>query len=548
MRFICKDLNGANRVVLDISDVKLANKEKLEPYLYFNCSTFKGVMAGIDDPTAIEPIFASVNYFLEHATNEQKIIVAQYFASVNYTIREKLPKSPIEFLSFTEQLGEKFLEMTEQINLLEAFRDYAATKITLQDTSTFGTRPQDTEELTFREPEMREVMVMAMFCKMAAPIFGELINNLPEETDSDSGKKKLPKYKESRCSGFLTATLSKYFPEMLNKLFGYILHIVNGLCAKQQDPAAIFHGLTPNTQVNIIMSSLFVRNYVLCQLEKSESNIIRYTDTMVRTLVQTQYTNAHKSQVRPRQAPGAMMSSDESGNMAQIEVDSLVSIGTMDGPIIIEDSIDRIIQKYRLNYQINREEWNGSMNFFAENPITPTPLNKFMACIVFGREIGGGRGVEEIGAASYTKLVAMLQLIAFSTGFVELGNMLTANKSNTVRIQLTREQDIFRRMAPTLPHYRERRTSFAIGDNQESYQDLKKNAREQQWDEQMDELLNDLASTVYTFNTPDYILDQKREGETDTLGDTIHNGEEINPTTAITEQMCMLMSAFTSYE
>jgi hypothetical protein len=212
--------------------------------------------------------------------------------------------------------------MVEQANVVEAFRRYAYNNITLQDTSTFGTRPQDTNELTFKEPEIREVMVMAMLCKLASPVFGELINNLPEELDVESGKRRLPKYKESRCSGFLNAVLGKYFTTpidsdgrtLLDKLQGYILHIVKGLCSKHQDPAAIFHGLTEYTRTSIIMSAMLVRNYVLCQLEKNESNIIKYTDTLVRTLAQTQDTNAHKAQIRTRKAPGSM-SNDESGNI-----------------------------------------------------------------------------------------------------------------------------------------------------------------------------------------------------------------------------------------
>ena len=551
MKFICKEIQGASRVVLDISDVKLSGKEKLEPYLAFNCSTYKNVTIALDEPLAIEPIFAPVNWFLAQATDEQKIIVTQYFATVNYTIRECLPKKAIELLPYIEQLGVKFLEMVEQANVVEAFRRYAYNNITLQDTSAFGTRPQDTNELTFKEPEIREVMVMAMLCKLASPVFGELINNLPEELDVESGKRRLPKYKESRCSGFLNAVLGKYFTTpidsegrtLLDKLQGYILHIVKGLCSKHQDPAAIFHGLTEYTRTSIIMSAMLVRNYVLCQLEKNESNIIKYTDTLVRTLAQTQDTNAHKAQIRTRKAPGSM-SNDESGNMSKMEVDSLVSIGTMDGTTIIEDSIERIIQKYRLNYQITRQEWDSCLQFFSEHPIAPTLLNKFLATVVFGKEIGGGRGIEEISAPYYTQLIAMLQLIAFGTGFVDLGNMLTATATNNVRMQLNREQDLFRRTAPTLPNYRERRMSFAMGDQTEAYQDIKKNAREQQWDEQMEELLDDLATTVYTLNTPDAILEQVPEDGTQPLSDFYHNGEEVEPTTNITEQMCMLMQIF----
>jgi len=545
---------GSNRVKLDISDVKFPKPEEkaaLEPYLVFNAGTYKNIKEVDEDPEAFYHIYRSPNYALSKLSNEQKIIVAEFFASASYTIKEKLPRDTNDpelgskFLSFVETLGQQYLDMAKKINLIDLFRQYAASHVTLQDTSTYGDRPQDTKELTFKEPEMREVMVVAMFGKMASPIFGELINNLPEQKE-ENGKRRLPKYKESSCSGFMTALIGEYFVELIDKLQNYIHHIVIGLCAKQQDSAVIFHGLTPNIRTSIILSSLLVRNYVLCELEKTESNIMRYTDTMVRTLTQTQDTNAHKSQVRTRKAPGSMMIGDESGNMAQMEVDSLVSMGTMDCSIIIESSIESIIQKYRLIYQISRREFEQCLEHFRENPLYPTAFNKFVASVIFAREMGGGKGIEMVDARSFEKLIAMLQLIAFSMGYIELGNMLTASKSDKVRVSLSMAEDQFVRQAPTLPNYRECRSRFAAGESGEVYQDLKKSLREIQWDKQLEEILTDLASTIYVLNTPDVILDQAEEGSSGPLSDIYHNGDEIQVSTNITEQMCMLFNIYSN--
>lgn len=540
---------GTNKVRLDISDVKFPKaeeKEMIEPYLLFNAGTYKNIKEVDVAPEAFMHIFRAPNYALSKLSNEQKVAVAEFFASANYTIKNKLPRDTNDpelgskFLSFVEKLGEQYRDVVKKVNLIEHFRAYAAS-IQLQDTSNFGNRPQDTEELTFREPEMREVMVLAMFGKFASPIFGELINNLPEQREED-GKRKLPKYKESSCSGFMTALIGEYFADLVNHLQLYIHHIVNSICAKNQDPAVIFHGLTPNIRTSIILSSLLVRNYVLCELEKPESNIMRYTDTMVRTLTQTQDTNAHKSQVRTRKAPGSMMIGDESGNMAQMEIDSLVSTGTMDGPIIIESSIESIVQEQRLIHNISKREFDECLEYFNRNPIYPTSFNKFVASEIFSTAIGGGKGIEMLDHKPLEKLIALLQLMAFSLGYIELGNMLTASKSDRVRISLTANEDIFVRQAPTLPNYRDCRARFAAGESGEMYQDLKKSLREAQWDKHLEEIITDLAQTIYLVNTPDVILNMPCGDSGQTLGDIYHNGDEIAVSTKITEQMCMLFS------
>ena len=290
-----------------------------------------------------------------------------------------------------------------------------------------------------------------------------------------------------------------------------------------------------------------VRNFVLCNLEQPESNIIRYTDTMVRTLVQTQDTNAKKAQVKLRNAPGSMLSGDDGGKMAQIEIDSLVSDGTMDTELIIEESINSIIDDYRLRYEITKEEFDACLNYFLDgHPVYQTPLNRYVATVVFGRDIGGGRGIDIIDALAYTKLTVMLQLIALNMGMFPLMVALTATKTNTVRMTLGKNEDLFKRMAPTRPNYIDCRSRFATGDSGDIYLDVTKSVRERAWDMQMEELINDLATVKYTANVPEYILDLVPNGADEPIGSFIHNGEEIVPTVEITEDACKLVTVFDS--
>lgn len=543
MQFVIDVSSGTCKVRLDVSN--LIGKfpvEGLQQHLLFAANTYNIIKSAHKEPEAVNHIFQGSNYVLNHIPEEDQFEIAKFFAHANIIIRETLgnfKNSPKEMAgrsiaSFTAELGEQYLDLVQKTNLIEHFRNYTKTQIRMQDTSTFGTRPQDTRELTFNEDEMRETMVVACFCKLASPIFGEIIGNLPEQIGED-GKKKLPRDKESRCVTFLSALNSEHFSHIMNKLQHYIHHIVNSLTSKNQDSAAIFYGFTPNTRTSTIMSSLLVRNYVSCELEKPDSNIIRYTDTMVRTLAQTQDSSAHKSQVKTRKAPGSMMNGDDSSNTDQMEVDSLVSMGTMDGPILVKCAIDDVVTAHRRELDITRAEFQSCLDFFTEHPIKQTPLNKFAITAVFGMEIGGGRGIEMIDSQPYTKLVAMLQLMAFNMGFVQFGNLLTANKSINVKLQLTLEEENFRRQATTLSHYRSCREQFSrstitVGD--------------QIWDKQFGEMLDDLAFSIYTVNTPDYILDMVPDGQSESLRSLFQNGDVIIPTVDGTEQLCSMISMY----
>lgn len=545
MRFIISNESGSNKVRLDISDEKsipAKDKAKFEQYLLFSAGTYNLVRNADKEPEAFDHIMLCVNTVFKKLSEENRLKVIKFFAHANYCIKDTLGKfkdKPREVIGrgiadFTTALGEQYLELVKSTNLLELFKTYTKNNITMQDTSTFGTRPQDTKELTFNEDEMRETMVLACFCKLACPIFGEIINNLPNHVGED-GKKKLPRDKEARCVTFLSALNGEYFVTILDKLQHYIHHIVNSLTSKNQDSAAIFFGLTTNTRTSTILSSLLVRNFVSCELEKPDSNIIRYTDTMVRTLAQTQDSAAHKSQVSTRKAPGSMLMSDDANNADQMEVDSLVSIGTMDGPILVKCAIDDVVTAHRRALEITRADFQKCLDFFKTHPIRQTPLNMFAVTAVFGSEIGGGRGVEMIASEPYTKLVAILQLMAFSMGYVQLGNFLTATKSTTVKLQLSLEEENFKRQAATLSHYRACREQFSkstivIGD--------------QMWDKQMANILEDMAYSTYTINTPDYILEMVPDGAEDPIGSMFQNGDTLVPTIDTSEELCSLLSVY----
>lgn len=565
MEFTCVVIDGGNKVRLDLGDLDFPEKETLKNYFNFNCSTFSSIRNYHPDKSSddskngkdgFDSIFKIPNWAINRLTKEDQIALAKFFGGACYNIREVIPKlmnevpsmrAPMVFIQCVEELGKQYYEMCDKIKIYDLFTEYAAT-IKLQDTSTFGVRPQDTPELTFKEPEIRQTMVLAMFCKLATPIFGELINNLPS-SDLDRSKSRLPRQKESRCSWLLSAIQANYFAHLLERLEFYIGHIVRGLCDKntESNVAPIFAGHTPNTRMATIMSSLMVRNFVLCNLEQPESNIIRYTDTMVRTLVQTQDTTAKKAQVKLRNAPGSLLAGDDGGKMAQIEIDSLVSDGTYDTELIIEESINSIIEDYRLRYEITKEEFDACLNYFLDgHPVYQTPLNRYVATVVFGKDIGGGRGIDIISALAYTKLTVMLQLIALSMNMYPLMVALTATKTNGVRVMLGKNEDLFKRMAPTRPNYIDCRSRFATGDSMDIYLDVTKSVRERAWDMQMEELINDLATVKYTANVPDYILDIVPPGETEPIRSFIQNSVEIVPTVEITEDACKLVTVFDS--
>ena len=110
---------GSNKVRLDISDLSALmdakEKESLDMFLLFNCSTFNIIRSYDKDPEAFDHIFKCVNFVLKHMDKKKQLEIAKFFAHANYCIKDTLGKfktSPREMagrsvIDFSRQLGEQ---------------------------------------------------------------------------------------------------------------------------------------------------------------------------------------------------------------------------------------------------------------------------------------------------------------------------------------------------------------------------------------------------------------------------------------------------------
>lgn len=510
-----------NQIVVYLDpEMDIPERDTIEPYLSFHCSTYKKISNDGENPDVWGAIFSASNWVLSQITDEEKKQVLMCFCNINSAIKHDMPKNdgPLAVAAFIETLGDRYLQLIDNLHLIERFDSYSRAYIKMGDTSKFGKRPQDTAELTFVEEEMRALIVIAFLCKMMAPVFGELMANIPS-VQSEDGKKKTERDREMKCVVLMNPIIKAHFKQLIDKFQHYLRHTVNGCCGVDK-PAAVFSGYTPSTRSFIIFANLLVRNFINVNLLQDDSNIMRFSDSIARTLVGTQDSNSNRKQVKTRVAYGAA-SGDEGGNIAQMEIDSLVSMKTMDTPIIIAASIDAVIGRYLLHYDISWKEYRDCLDYFIKHPIYPSSINRFVACGFFGGDIGGGRGILNLDHIHFTKIVCLLQMIVFTHGYKQFGHILTAAPTTTVKVTQSQQDNLFLLNYGTSYSYHNCRAKFEGGA-------ISSNGRE--WDSQMRSIVDDLMKQYYVFNTPEFLWDLMAEEDL--------NGRTIEVTAEITGQMC----------
>ena len=525
-------------VKLNIDDLDIEHKEKLEPFLIFHVRTYLVLCREGNKPERFREVLGAANWYLENkATLENKRNIAQFYALVGMMIKENMPKikdNPKAMLDFIKELGQMYLAVVDECGLREAFSEYAHTFVQVQDISEYGKRPQDTADLTFSLDEMYELMNLAYLAKMCAPIFGELILNMPDVYDEE-GNKKHTLNKERRVSNFLTPLIQKYFLEVDDKTRYYVEHFVKTQCKDESSSgsaAPVFSGFITSTRVSWIMAMLLVRNFVGCDIERRDSNIVRYVDTMAHSHVITQNNAANHNQVRQRLSMSSMGSGDDSNNDSQMETDSVVSDRPLDIAIIVSTAVKRTIDDFLVERQITHDELDECVNWLMNHPVAITPLNRCMICAIFGHKIGGGRGVDLIKRENYTRLAALIQLIAFQLGMFEIGHMMTACKTGNVRIVEGDEEVRFRNSYRTSFDYAACRSKFDVSSRASS---------ESEWDRQMQEICDDIVQNVYTHNTPPFILEKLSTPDCDM---TVINGRNIPTDVKVINEMCTFINMY----
>lgn len=533
MKFVSEPIGNWFGVRLDISDLNLPKevKEQLIPYLTFNVKTYQVLSSKGVTPDRFNVVCGAGNWYLEHASEQDKVRIAEYYAMACKMIRTEMPTvvgHAGKLSEFIRKLGEMYVVVAEACNLRSEFRAYADANIQLQDISDYGSRPQDSKELTFTVPQMKELMDLAFLIKMVAPILGELMLNIPDRTDSD-GRKRSAATKESEVVEFVIPLIEKSFREIDDKLQFFIEHIVETQCRGEENPAATFAGLIVATRVKYIHAAILIRNFVCIVLERTDSNIVRFVDTMVHSHLISQNNVANRNQVRSRKPAAAFgAAGEDADNTAQMETDSVVSNRPLDIAIIIAHAVDRVVDDLLITHQITHDEMDQCMDYLIRHPVMPTPLSKFLAYAVFGDKLGGGRGIDLLDRREYTRLICLLQMIVFHLGLKELGHMLTANRTDTVRLMKTPEETKFELNYGTGFAYRACKDRFAS---------MSRASDGKEWDRQMHDICEDIVNHKYTYNTPLFIMDQ--------LGDDAPvNGEVIPVEIEIISEACSVITMF----
>lgn len=400
-------------------------KHQMIPLVSFQVKDYVNIVGGgsKDEGETVgwDATYAPVNAFLEGLNeNQQEMIVSCYALCKNIIERFFASESKENLTKMALDVSSKLADLDRETNLIDEMRKFVDTHVNIhRNYDKAGTRDQDTELLTFRLEHVKEVIVLALVCKMVSPLFGCIIRNIKAD--------RLQLAPVIHCMTILEKLLQGKLKDIHHKSSYYVSHTMRKvLDAQATDETKMtmqFNGYTINNLARQLYAQLLVRNLVNIDLMDPNSDIPKYMYTVTKKGV------ASLLQELTNKAPVQTRHDDNSAlddNTAQSEVDSLISEHSLDLPTIIRTNVWSSVRSVINGVDIPESKVNAAVASANKHaPVRPNDLNKMLNCALFGDRLDGGESIFLLQKPEYTILTITLQLLAVEFGHLQVAHLIT---------------------------------------------------------------------------------------------------------------------------
>ncbi len=373
----------------------------------------------------INNVLTPVNKFIETLSIEDQRALAMTIFNMHVQICQKFSTNckKSELDDFTYELGEFLITLDNEIHLIDKIARFVSEQVPLGNFQEIGTREQDTKELTFLEPDVHGLTVIAILNKILSPLFGVYMNILrnKKELNCDLGY-------ELSCSFILSKILSKHYSELIEKFKNYIRHNIEKKNSFISSDSATMLHLTPNTMCIKMYAQLLIRSFVNVDLYNMERNLMSFVCRSILDATNSTAKNINEYRVFVRKPTVKHQDEDTSG---YLDVNSSVSRVPFDTARITASAVYPTVKTCLATYAqiFSEEDFAQSMAYYRQNTIVPNAWNRYLANAFYRNFLGGSQSIQMLRSTHFSELIACLQMIALKQGYIELAHMLTARKS-----------------------------------------------------------------------------------------------------------------------
>lgn len=516
---------------LDISDLDINNKEALIPFTRFSIKAYNKLNSVKNTENLSNKewdyVFGYVSAFFDSLSNSDKKLIAETFININIVIdKYQKERNVFNTNSMIKDISMRLGVLDKAINLCAKLKDYVYAYIPVGIMKDAGTRPQDRPETTFTAPEVMLVATITLLCKMLCPIYSaimlatdKVMNNGAKEVSNRT----LAGVKEAQCSCILTDIINQHaevnpadglpLKEVTEKLKNYLEHTTRQSHREDKD-SNIVYGYDVHTLSYNLYCTLLVRRLVTVNLARTDSNLMSYIVVCARRSVTGVMGQvASNAPTMPRTPIAA--ESDDDGNIARLETDSLTSRKTADVEALITVAVKPTIEKVMYLNDISEEEFNSCLQYYQSHPLSPNTINTQLNSLLYGRDFDGSVGIKMLKFPEFSQITVLTQMIllqrASDPAYRELAHLVTARPrvgATTAALELN-GNNVWVQVASSS----EFKACVA------KFQNSTITSKSKIWENHIHKIIADITDNHYEYNTAPYIWEW--------LGEENRNGKLI---------------------
>jgi hypothetical protein len=417
--------DGKIDMALDLGNIKIPELDGKEYLLRFVIKTYTKVCKNISSGTE-ESSFNAINNFFDYIIEDDKKIIAIYLATMNHVIQEHMKNDSADnIMDLSKELGQMVLSLNNIISLYDKLVEFASKNVPINLFKEAGARPQDTPLHTYYKEDIIELLACVFISKLLAPIFGTIMNYATK-----SGIES--RIKELHCLPIVSPLYAEACPHVIYKLKKYIEPILNKEFKENMDSISI--GFTKNSIENHVFVNLIVRNFINLDIYRENSNHITAIRVGIKKSIDTQRSNMKTNKIMFREDISAL---PDDQKRSQLEIDSVISKTTADVPIITSVFINKTVNRFLKEYDIEHGMYDECLRHNYESGVTYNILNSLILEILFSGALSGTKSFKYLTIQDIAKLVTCSQLICASLNYYELASSMTALSSSMIKEQMT---------------------------------------------------------------------------------------------------------------
>lgn len=446
----------------------------------------------------LERIFESLN------PAEQAALFSFYKSA--YALLRRITRENIDIITkdiatawatfyMTHDIVNKAIELSDTIHVPD-------------DLAEVGDRPQDTDILTYKETDYRNVYTISILGIILTPVWTELLHQYSMAWANVSTQD-MQGEREMAVFSILEPTF--HDPRIVHayaKLCNYVQHSID----RQHDalnktgssvvPISMFTNNMANTSrekfSDLCFAYMLVRSLIRFPFDfvddtnRATSNVMKKVHTQILTFVQ-QRANLHRNEYRarePQKSIGAADSTQRQNSTCDVATVPLSGMGTqaMMGP-----ALELLLGRASSQYQIDKSTIKEMREFYQEHPFPRTAFNTYVISTGW-RHVLPPRVIGDLAHTDYHTLVGITQYII----------MTNMNYGNQLIYMMSATQDEVTRDGSKHPWYEAIRLSMSSSHDLRAFREITRfvSHRDSCVDHQIRNILDQVCSANNYYNIP----------------------------------------------